>query len=311
MQTTTFRAWRRTRSLSESLTEKRNLSSKNIWKSQTSSLSLPSQKIKRGTDTADLRRPFLYPNLSENNTTAPCRVSGNAPGSPAFETLTTRSAVSLCQKSNVMATFLVNRAWRRTRSLRESLSEKRNLSSKNIWKSQTSFLSLQLTKNSSNLLRRATVFRSAVKPGFFIAHRQALYGGCLPVNSLALRSIALFFVNGESSRHPYQGGCTTKNSAIMQTTTFRAWRRTRSLSESLSEKCNSLNSWLDTKSSFYTRLCDLPITRRLAIRLNLVFLCLFLAVLCVDHLPIIATLAVVYVVYGAFQLNKQTKGGEQ
>lgn len=199
MQTTTFRAWRRTRSLSESLTEKRNLSSKNIWKSQTSFLSLPSQKIKRGTDTADLRRPFLYPNLSENNTTAPCRVSGNAPGSPAFETLTTRSAVSLCQKSNVMATFLVN----------------------------------------------------------------------------------------------------------------RAWRRTRSLSESLTEKCNSLNSWLDTKSSFYTRLCDLPITRRLAIRLNLVFLCLFLAVLCVDHLPIIATLAVVYVVYGAFQLNKQTKGGEQ
>ena len=173
------------------------------------------------------------------------------------------------------------------------------------------FLSLQLTKNSSNLLRRATVFRSAVKPGFFIAHRQALYGGCLPVNSLALRSIALFFVNGESSRHPYQGGCTTKNSAIMQTTTFRAWRRTRSLSESLTEKRNSLNNWLDTKSSFYTRLCDLPVTRRLAIRLNLVFLCLFIAVLCVDRLPIIATLAVVYVVYGAFQLNKQTKGGEQ
>ena len=155
---------------------------------------------------------------------------------------------------------------------------------------------MQLTKNSSNLLRRATVFRSAVKPGFFIAHRQALYGGCLPVNSLALRSIALFFVNGESSRHPYQGGCTTKNSAIMQTTTFRAWWRTRSLTETR----NSLNSWLDTKSSFYTRLCDLPITRRLAIRLNLVFLCLFLAVLCVDRLPIVATLAVAYVVYGAF-----------
>ena len=93
----------------------------------------------------------------------------------------------------------------------------------------------------------------------------------------------------------------------MQTTTFRAWWRTRSLTETR----NSLNSWLDTKSSFYTRLCDLPITRRLAIGLNLVFLCLFLAVLCVDRLPIVATLAVAYVVYGAFQLNKQTKGGEQ
>lgn len=87
----------------------------------------------------------------------------------------------------------------------------------------------------------------------------------------------------------------------------RAWRRTRSLTETR----NSLYNWLDTKSSFYSRLCDLPVTRRLAIRLNLVFLCLFLAVLCVDRLPIVATIAVTYVVYGAFQLNKQTKGGEQ
>lgn len=96
----------------------------------------------------------------------------------------------------------------------------------------------------------------------------------------------------------------------MQTTTFRAWRRTRSLSESLTEKRNSLNNWLNTKSSFYTRLCDLPVTRRLAIRLNLVFLCLFLAVLCVDRLPIVATIAVAYVVYGAYRLNKQTRGGK-
>lgn len=107
------------------------------------------------------------------------------------------------------------------------------------------------------------------------------------------------------SPHPAEPG-NVKHRAIMQTTTFRAWRRTRSLTETR----NSLNNWLDTKSSFYTRLCDLSLTRRLVIRLNLVFLCLFLAVLCVDRLPIIATLAVAYVVYGAFQLNKQTKGGK-
>lgn len=99
----------------------------------------------------------------------------------------------------------------------------------------------------------------------------------------------------------------------MQTTTFRAWRRTRSrsLRESLSEKRKSLNSWLNAKSSFYTCLCDLPVTRRLAIRLNLVFLCLFLAVLFIDHLPIVATFAVTYVVYGAYRINKLTEGGEQ
>lgn len=95
----------------------------------------------------------------------------------------------------------------------------------------------------------------------------------------------------------------------MQTTTFRAWRRKCSLSESLTEKRKSFNAWLDAQSGFYSRLCDLPVTRRLAIRLNLVFLCLFLAVLCVDRLPIIATIAVAYVVYGAYRINKQTKGG--
>jgi hypothetical protein len=191
MQTTTFCAWRRSRSL----TETRNLSSKNIWKSQISSLSLPSLNHKSGTDAADLRRPFLYPNLSENNTTAPCRVMETS-RKPRFYELRQHVAQFLfCLNHKIMATFLVNRAWRRTRSLTETR--------------------------------------------------------------------------------------------------------------------NSLNNWLDTKSSFYTRLCDLPVTRRLAIRLNLLFLCLFLAVLCVDHLPIIATIAVAYVVYGAFQLNRQTKGGEQ
>ncbi len=71
-------------------------------------------KFNRGTDAAGQRRQFLYPHISENNTTAPCRVCGNAPGSPAIKTLTTRSAVSLCQKLIVMATLTIRRTSRRT-----------------------------------------------------------------------------------------------------------------------------------------------------------------------------------------------------
>lgn len=69
----------------------------NIWQLQNFLLSLPCQKIISGTDAASSRWLFLYPQTSESNITAPCRVCGNAPGSPANETLTTRSAVSLCQ----------------------------------------------------------------------------------------------------------------------------------------------------------------------------------------------------------------------
>lgn len=88
-------------------------------------VSLPCQKIKCGTDAAESPRQFLYLQISESNITAPCRVCGNAPGSPAFETLTTRSAVSLCQKSNAMATTVnANRTARRSLSLKEWMNQK-------------------------------------------------------------------------------------------------------------------------------------------------------------------------------------------
>ena len=87
-------------------------------------LSLPCQKIKCGTLAASSYWQFLYFHISVNNTAAPRRVCGNAPGSPAFETLTTRSAASLCQKSTVMATLTINRATRRTLTIKEWLSRK-------------------------------------------------------------------------------------------------------------------------------------------------------------------------------------------
>ena len=112
-------------SLKEWADAKRNKKIKaNICNSQNFFLSLLCQKFYSGTDAAESPRQFLYPNISENNTAAPRRVCGNASGSPAVATLTTRSAASLCQKSTVMATLTINRATRRTLTIKEWLSRK-------------------------------------------------------------------------------------------------------------------------------------------------------------------------------------------
>ena len=81
-------------------------------KTQKENLSLPRQNYFSGTDAADPCRLFLYPYISENNTTAPCRVCGNAPGSFAEVTSTARSAVLLCQKTSVMSTTTLRTAQR-------------------------------------------------------------------------------------------------------------------------------------------------------------------------------------------------------
>lgn len=96
----------------------------NICNSQNFFLSLPCQNFNRGTSAASSRWLFLYPLISVNDTAAPRRECGNAPGSPAIETLTTRSAASLCQNSIVMATLTINRAARRTLTIREWLGRK-------------------------------------------------------------------------------------------------------------------------------------------------------------------------------------------
>lgn len=97
----------------------------NICNFQNLSLSLPCQKFNRGTSAASSRWLFLYPLISVNDTAAPRRECGNAPGSPAIETLTTRSAASLCQNSIVMATTInANRTARRSFTIREWLGRK-------------------------------------------------------------------------------------------------------------------------------------------------------------------------------------------
>ena len=45
----------------------------------------------------------------------------------------------------------------------------------------------------------------------------------------------------------------------------------------IQRKLKSLNHWLDSKSEFYSRICEFSVTRRLVIRVNLVSLCVSVA----------------------------------
>lgn len=122
-QVTIFRASRCTLTFREWMSK--TFFSKNLWRIQNFFLSLPCQNNSCGTSAAESPRLFLYPHFSENNIAAPCRVSGNAPGSFARMALTTRSAASLCQKILVMATTInATRATRRTLTVKEWLSRK-------------------------------------------------------------------------------------------------------------------------------------------------------------------------------------------
>ena len=170
----------------------------NIWQLQNFLLSLPCQKIISGTDAASSRWLFLYPQTSESNITAPCRVCGNAPGSPANETLTTRSAVSLCQKSLVMAT------------------------------------------------------------------------------------------------------------AISAT---RAAQRAFSLKEWTDAKRKSLNLWLSTPSKFYTQICEFPVTRLLAIRVNLLSLCIIVGATAIEQQPVVSVVSALCAAWLVYRINQSDKKG--
>ena len=185
------------------------------------------------------------------------------------------------------------------KSLNLWLHQKQNKKNKaNICNFQNFLLSLPMLKNSCNQLRRATVIRSAAKPGFFIAQGQAYHDGCLPVNFLALRSIALFFSNGESSRHPYQGSCMLKNSNNMATT-INATRA--------AQRAFSLKEWMNGKSNFYSQIAEFPVTRLLAIRINLLSLCVFVAAVAIEQQPVFSLISTLCAGYLVYRINKSDK----
>ena len=69
----------------------------------------------------------------------------------------------------------------------------------------------------------------------------------------------------------------------------------------------SLKEWMNVKSNFYTHICEFPVTRLLAIRINLLFLCLILAALAVEQQPAIAAISALCAGYLVYRINKAEK----
>ncbi len=75
----------------------------------------------------------------------------------------------------------------------------------------------------------------------------------------------------------------------------------------------TLKEWLNAKSQFYTQICEFPVTRLLAIRLNLVALCLIVAAVAVEQQPVasvVSTLCTAWLVYRVNKTDKEQKGGK-
>lgn len=74
-------------------------------------------------------------------------------------------------------------------------------------------------------------------------------------------------------------------------------------------KIKSLNLWLNQKSEFYTHICEFPVTRLLAIRINLLSLCLILAAIAIEQRPAISVASALCAAYLAYRINKAEKKG--
>lgn len=77
----------------------------------------------------------------------------------------------------------------------------------------------------------------------------------------------------------------------------------------IQRKIKSLNLWLDSKSEFYSRICDFAVTRRLVIRVNLVSLCVIVAAVAIEQQPVTSVIAVLCAGYLVYRMNKSEKKG--
>lgn len=77
----------------------------------------------------------------------------------------------------------------------------------------------------------------------------------------------------------------------------------------IQHKIQSLNLWLDTKSEFYSRICEFNVTRRLALRINIVTLCLCITAACVEQQPVASLVSAICAAYVVYRVNKTDKKG--
>lgn len=82
-----------------------------------------------------------------------------------------------------------------------------------------------------------------------------------------------------------------------------------SLGERVREIHRVINQWLDSKSSFYSRIADMAVTRRTAIRVNMVTVMMLVAAIAVETQPVAALMAALATAWLLYRFNIGKKGG--
>lgn len=82
-----------------------------------------------------------------------------------------------------------------------------------------------------------------------------------------------------------------------------------SLRERMRSTGRVINQWLDTKSAFYSRIAEFEVTRRVAIRVNLVTMAVLVVIVAVETAPVAALAAAVSAAWLMYR-SLTKKGGE-
>lgn len=82
-----------------------------------------------------------------------------------------------------------------------------------------------------------------------------------------------------------------------------------SLRERMRSTGRVINQWLDTKSAFYSRIAEFEVTRRVAIRVNLVTMAVLVVVAAVETAPVAALAAAVSAAWLMYR-SLMKKGGQ-
>lgn len=88
----------------------------------------------------------------------------------------------------------------------------------------------------------------------------------------------------------------------------RQAQRAFSLKEWTNVKRTSIHLWLNTKSEFYSRLCDFSVTRRTVLYMHLGTICLGVSAFAVVSHPLVAVPAAACAGWLVYRLNDKEKG---
>ena len=133
---------------------------------------------------------------------------------------------------------------------------------------------------------------------------------------LALRSDALLFYQRDVQpllciSDPAVPGMVKQQCNMQQVIEFESSAKQQPIDvrATIQRKIKSLNLWLDSKSEFYSRICEFSVTRRLVIRVNLVSLCVIVAAVAIEQQPITSVVSTLCAGYLVYRMNKSEKKG--